>query len=68
MKRKNGGFYYTLTFAVKFNHDYDCVYFAHCYPYTYTQLCRYLKALESDPTKKNRVKRKQLCQTVAGNM
>ncbi|CAD8070138.1 unnamed protein product [Paramecium sonneborni] len=68
MKRKNGGFYYTLTFAVKFQHDFDCVYIAHCYPYTYTHLCRYLKQLESDPAKKNRVKRKQLCQTIAGNM
>jgi len=63
MKRKNSGYYYTLTFAVKFESnywnewkyililfyfvyimififlpidDFDCVYFAHCYPYTYT--------------------------------
>jgi hypothetical protein len=25
--------------------DYDCVYIAHCYPYTYTRLQRYLKNL-----------------------
>lgn len=31
MKRKNGGFYYTLTFAVKFMHDYDCVYYHSSY-------------------------------------
>lgn len=52
MKRKNAGYYYTLTFAVKFNHDGDNIYFAHCYPYTYSQLCRYLKRIENDPVKK----------------
>lgn len=61
MKRKNGGYYYTLTFSVKFSYDFDCVYITHCYPYTYTHLCKYLKQLEADPSKKNRVKRKQLC-------
>lgn len=32
--------YYTLSFCVQFDHDFDTVYFAHCYPYTYTQLNR----------------------------
>lgn len=43
------------------------MYFAHCYPYTYTQLCRYLRELENDPHKKTKVKRKTLCTTIAGN-
>lgn len=33
------GSYYSLTFEVEFKHDFDTVYFAHCYPYTYSDLC-----------------------------
>ena len=54
MKRKN--YYYTLTWTATFKHDNDVVYFAHCYPYTYTDLCRYLDALEADPKRKNRMR------------
>jgi hypothetical protein len=43
--------------------DYDCVYIAHCYPYTYTRLQRYLQNLYSDPVKKHRFQRKFLCLT-----
>ena len=61
MKRKTQGNYYTLTFSVKFQHENDTVYFAHSYPYTYTDLCRYLNRLEADPRKKLRFRRKVLC-------
>ena len=47
--------------------DYDCVYVAHCYPYTYTRLMRYLKSIESDPHKRNLFQRKPLCLTESGN-
>jgi hypothetical protein len=67
MKRKNSGYYYTLTWTATFKYDHDTVYFAHCYPYTYTDLCRYLDQLESDPKKKNRMKRRTMCQTLAKN-
>lgn len=30
--------YYTLTFNIDFQHDNDTVYFAHSYPYTYSDL------------------------------
>lgn len=30
--------YYTLTFNIDFPHDNDTVYFAHSYPYTYSDL------------------------------
>jgi cytosolic carboxypeptidase protein 2/3 len=30
--------YYALTFEFRFKNDDDTVYFAHCYPYTYTNL------------------------------
>ena len=38
MKRKTSGHYYTLTFRVQFTNDNDTVYFAHSYPYTYSDL------------------------------
>lgn len=38
MKRKNSGYYYTLTWNTTFKHDNDTIYFAHCYPYTYTDM------------------------------
>ena len=30
--------YYTLTFTYEFSHDNDSVFFAYCYPYSYTDL------------------------------
>lgn len=35
--------FYTLTFNIEFPHDNDTVYFAHSYPYTYSdlQVCKY---------------------------
>ena len=47
--------------------DFDTVYVAHCYPYTYTQLCRYLRSIEHDPTKKGKFQRRTLCQSESGN-
>ena len=43
------------------------MYIAHCYPYTYTQLQKYLRNIENDPVKKNRMVRKTLCLTESGN-
>lgn len=43
------------------------MYIAHCYPYTYSDLCQHIKSLEEDPVKKDRVKRKVLTPTIAGN-
>ena len=43
------------------------MYFAHSYPYTYGDLQRYLTRLETDPKKKTRFRRKELCKSLAGN-
>ena len=56
-----------MTFSIQFEHDNDTVYFAHSYPYTYSDLQRYLSKLENDPLAKNRFKRRLLCQSNAGN-
>lgn len=37
---------YTLSFNLEFPHDNDSVYFAQCYPYTYTDLQDYLIKLQ----------------------
>jgi hypothetical protein len=55
------------TYASAHADDYDTVYIAHCYPYTYTRLQKYLKTLENDPVKKHRFQRKFLCLTESGN-
>jgi len=38
-----------------------------CYPYTYTDLNRYLSRLERDPAKSKLLRRRALCDTIAGN-
>jgi len=67
IKRRNGQYYYTATFTLRFEHNHDTAHVAYCYPYTYTDLQRYLKVLEDDPQRRQRFRRRQLCQTLAGN-
>ena len=67
VKRKGAFHYYTLTFNITFQHDNDTVYFAHSYPYTYSDLMRYLDRIEADPRTNVHFQRKLLCQTLAGN-
>ena len=59
--------YATLSFCVQFEHDNDICYFAPCYPYTASDLKRYLQSLEDDVTNKDKLKRSVLCTTLAGN-
>ncbi|KAK9508869.1 hypothetical protein O3M35_006326 [Rhynocoris fuscipes] len=58
---------YTLTFTIEFPHDDDCVYIAHSYPYTYTDLQEYLIKLQNHPVKSEYTKLRLLCKTLAGN-
>eukprot|EP00438_Fugacium_kawagutii_P033828 Skav235837 [mRNA] locus=scaffold1931:271983:280981:- [translate_table: standard] len=67
LRRQKGANYYTLTFTVTFDHDCDEVYFSHCYPYTYSDLQMDLLALEKDPNMLRRLRRRKLCDTLAGN-
>lgn len=43
------------------------MYIAHWYPYTYSDLCKYLNIIENDKRNKDRIKRRVLWQTIAGN-
>ncbi|KAM3136568.1 hypothetical protein pb186bvf_011371 [Paramecium bursaria] len=59
--------YYQLRFSYTFKHDNDKVYFAHSYPYTYTNLVNYLNGILVDPDKSQYISRKELCHTLGGN-
>jgi cytosolic carboxypeptidase protein 2/3 len=58
---------YTLTFQVEFQHENDTVYFAHSYPYTYSDLQDYLMNIQRHPVKSKFCKLRLLCRSVAGN-
>ncbi|XP_021353355.1 cytosolic carboxypeptidase 2-like isoform X22 [Mizuhopecten yessoensis] len=60
--------FYSLTWTVEFPHDNDTVYFAHCFPYTYTDLQDYLLDITNDPVKSKICKQRVLCRTLAGNL
>ncbi|RLO09681.1 hypothetical protein DYB28_004389 [Aphanomyces astaci] len=60
-------YHYTLSFVYQFDTGVDTVYFAHCFPYTYTNLQSYLKSLLACPLRSPNVRRRTLCPTVCGN-
>lgn len=60
--------YYTLTWKYEFKEEEDEVFFAHCYPYTYTMLQDYLTALAQDPFRSSVCKQRVLCQSLGGNV
>jgi hypothetical protein len=59
--------YFSLSFTYRFEHDDDRVFFAYCYPYTYTHLQHYLADVDRDERKSTICKRRKLCNTLAGN-
>jgi murein tripeptide amidase MpaA len=68
--KKDAGYatcsYYTLSFSYKFLHDDDAVYFAFCYPYTYSDLMQDLNEIELDTGRRETMQRKVLCKTLSG--
>lgn len=58
--------FYSLCFTYKFEQP-DTVYFAHAFPYTYTDLQAYLQSLQMDERISQFTRRKLLCATIAGN-
>ena len=57
----------TLSFCWSPEREGDLVYFAMCYPYTYTEQCRHLDAIEAHPLRTRHVRRELLAHTLAGN-
>ena len=64
----NNKYYYTLSFTYTFQYSEDTVYFAHCYPYTYSDLTNYLNSLSSNSLYKKYLRINPLCTTIAGNI
>ncbi|NWX12037.1 CBPC3 carboxypeptidase, partial [Aegotheles bennettii] len=60
--------YFSLTWTFQFPHDKDTCYFAHCYPYTYSNLQEYLVAISKDPVKSKFCKIHILCHSLARNI
>ncbi|XP_038621151.1 cytosolic carboxypeptidase 2 [Tachyglossus aculeatus] len=58
---------YCLTWTVQFPHDNDTCFFAHFYPYTYTDLQRYVLTVANDPARASYCKLRGLCRSLAGN-
>jgi len=61
------GCLYTLTFSLVPEFDNDTLYVAYCFPYTFTDLQEYLKVAEAKTDNRSRMRRRILCQTLAGN-
>jgi cytosolic carboxypeptidase protein 2/3 len=59
--------FYTLSFSVELNYSNDKVYFAHCYPYTYSDCLLMLKRICLPVYAKDRLRRTELVKTLAGN-
>ncbi|XP_074534626.1 cytosolic carboxypeptidase 2 isoform X2 [Halichoeres trimaculatus] len=58
---------YSLTWTLQFPYDSDTCYLAHCYPYTYSRLQRYLQRISSNPAVTSYCKLRVLCHSLAGN-
>ncbi len=58
---------YILSFTHKFEFSNDKCYFAYSYPYTYSDLQDYLKALQLDKLRAKCLRRSNLCHTLGGN-
>ncbi|EFB16083.1 hypothetical protein PANDA_010607, partial [Ailuropoda melanoleuca] len=59
--------FYCLTWTIQFPHDQDTCFFAHFYPYTYTDLQCYLLSVANSPVQSQFCKLRTLCRSLAGN-
>ncbi|XP_042352706.1 cytosolic carboxypeptidase 2 [Plectropomus leopardus] len=58
---------YSLTWTLQFPYDLDTCYLAHCYPYTYSHLQRYLRRISSSKVVASYCSLRVLCHSLAGN-
>ncbi|EAS07091.3 zinc carboxypeptidase family protein (macronuclear) [Tetrahymena thermophila SB210] len=61
-------FYSSLTFSYTFQYNQDTVYFAHSYPYTYSDLQDDLNKIMNDKEKSQHISKKNMCLTLSGNV
>lgn len=60
-------YFYTLTFTYVFERAGETVYFAHCYPYTYSDLQSYLQEIQTQSANNSIARVDILCKSQAGN-
>ncbi|KAL4449715.1 hypothetical protein ABPG74_008088 [Tetrahymena malaccensis] len=63
----NSKYYYKLSFSYQFKYTNDTVYFAHCFPYTFSDLQKFTASLLNDPIRKCFISKKLLCYSIAKN-
>ncbi|XP_018415221.1 PREDICTED: cytosolic carboxypeptidase 2, partial [Nanorana parkeri] len=66
-RSQEGGSLYCMTWTFEFPNDNDTCYFAHCYPYTYSDLHKDIQRWTSDPERSQYCKLRALCRSLAGN-
>ncbi|XP_074656426.1 uncharacterized protein LOC141909731 isoform X2 [Tubulanus polymorphus] len=64
---RDRGIYHQLEWQTDFPQLGDTCYFAHCYPYTYTDMKNDIDSITTDPKRRHVVKREVLCESKAGN-
>ena len=57
----------TLSFSWTAEWTGDLIYFAMCYPYSYSELRSYLARIQAEPLRARHVRRQRLALTIAGN-
>ncbi|XP_033268753.1 cytosolic carboxypeptidase 2 isoform X2 [Orcinus orca] len=60
--------FYCLTWTIQFPHDQDTCFFAHFYPYTYSDLQCFLLSVANSPVQSQFCKLRTLCRSLAGNI
>ena len=51
-----------MSFLMRFPHEDDTVYLAHCYPYRYSDMMLDIEKLMDDPARATFIKKETLCQ------
>jgi hypothetical protein len=63
-KPKKSKIYFTLSFSFTFSYEFDTVYVAHCFPYTYSDMMEHLNKTSNN---KKFFKLDKLSDTIVGN-
>ena len=58
--------YFELSFSYDFKHKDDKVYFAYCFPYTFSKLSQHLRLLVTDEKNKSFLREEHFCYSLSG--
>ena len=66
-KQLEGGLFNTLSFEFKFENDDDDVYFAHNFPYSYSDLTHFIQTTERESNMKDKFRVNTMTKSLADN-